>query len=191
MSWSPGLQPMNRRDYLRLGVTAVAGGTFSNLLRLRQKAAEGNAVAKQKTSCILIWMDGGPSHFETFDPKPEADAEVRGEFSAIATKTPGMFFSQYMQRLAAISDKLCIVRSICHNQNNHGAGNHYMTDRLAHADSGCLRGVCQFSSQSGVGHCARTNDPAWVARVFFDAQHVSLGRFQFSGAALCAVRRGR
>ena len=122
---SPLFHRVNRRDYLRLGVSALAGGGLANLLRLRAEASEGG-VAPRQTSCILIWMDGGPSHFETFDPKPEAAAEIRGEFQAIATKTPGMLFSQHMQKLAAISDKLCVVRSICHNQNNHGAGNHYM-----------------------------------------------------------------
>ncbi len=71
-------------------------------------------------------MDGGPSHYETFDPKPDAPKEVRGEFSPIATAVPGVSFSEPMKRLAAIADKLAIVRSICHNQGNHGAGNHYM-----------------------------------------------------------------
>ena len=71
-------------------------------------------------------MDGGPTHYETFDPKPEAPKEIRGEFTPIKTRTPGVFFSQHMTRLAAMSDKLAIVRSIQHNQGNHGAGNHYM-----------------------------------------------------------------
>ncbi|MFM8218757.1 MAG: DUF1501 domain-containing protein, partial [Planctomycetaceae bacterium] len=78
------------------------------------------------TGCILIWLDGGPSHIEMFDPKPTAPAEIRGEYTPIATKVPGMTFSENMERLAAISDKFTIVRSVCHNQNNHGAGNHYM-----------------------------------------------------------------
>jgi hypothetical protein len=78
------------------------------------------------TRCILIWMDGGPSHFETFDPKPDAPLEIRGQMNSIATKIPGVRFCETVPRLAAISDKLCIVRSICHNQANHGAGNHYM-----------------------------------------------------------------
>src|SRR4029077_8313269 len=70
--------------------------------------------------------DGGPSHFETFDPKPDAPAEIRGEFHPIKTKIPGVYFSENMVRLAAISDKLTIIRSVRHDQNNHGAGNHYM-----------------------------------------------------------------
>lgn len=114
---------MKRRDCLKLGLGALVGGGFVNALRGRGVAGDSST---PKTSCILIWLDGGPSHFETFDPKPDAPAEIRGEFQPIETKVPGLFFSENMKRLAAISDKLSIVRSVCHNQNNHGAGNHYM-----------------------------------------------------------------
>ncbi|HTI50275.1 MAG TPA: DUF1501 domain-containing protein [Planctomycetaceae bacterium] len=114
---------MQRRDCLKLGLGALLGGGFVDALRLR---ASANESSKAKTSCILIWLDGGPSHFETFDPKPDAPAEIRGEFDGIQTKIPGVLFSENMTRLAAISDKLAILRSVCHNQNNHGAGNHYM-----------------------------------------------------------------
>ena len=114
---------IKRRDCLKLGLGALLGGGFVDNLRVR--AVAGNKSAR-KTSCILIWLDGGPSHFETFDPKPDAPAEIRGEYKAISTKVPGTFFSENMTRLAAISDKLTIVRSVRHNQNNHGAGNHYM-----------------------------------------------------------------
>ena len=115
---------ITRRDCLTLGLGALLGGGFVDALRLR---ASAGTTSPRKTSCILIWLDGGPSHFETFDPKPDAPVEIRGEFNAISTKVPGTFFSENMQRLAAISDKLTIVRSVRHNQNNHGAGNHYMT----------------------------------------------------------------
>ena len=115
---------MKRRDCLKLGLGALLGGGFVDALRWR---ASAESTLPRKMSCILIWLDGGPSHFETFDPKPDAPAEIRGEFGAIPTQVPGTFFSENMQRLAAISDKLTIVRSVRHNQNNHGAGNHYMT----------------------------------------------------------------
>ncbi|MDZ4684463.1 MAG: DUF1501 domain-containing protein [Planctomycetaceae bacterium] len=114
---------LTRRDGLKLGLGGLLGGSFVEALRLRSLAGEP---AAPKTSCILVWLDGGPSHIETFDPKPLAPAEIRGEFEPIATKIPGMQFSENMVRLAAISDKLTIVRSIRHDQNNHGAGNHYM-----------------------------------------------------------------
>src|SRR5690606_22117499 len=100
------------------------GGGFVDLLRLRAEAAAPGQ--PRATSCILVWMDGGPSHYETFDPKPLAPAEIRGQFGTIDTKIPGVQFSQHMKRLAGIADKIAIVRSIRHNQGNHGAGNHYM-----------------------------------------------------------------
>jgi Protein of unknown function (DUF1501) len=115
---------LRRRDCLKLGLGSLLGGGFVDSLRARGNAEDQSA---RKTSCILIWLDGGPSHFETFDPKPNAPAEIRGEFQAIQTRTPGLFFSENMSKLASISDKLTIVRSVRHDQNNHGAGNHYMT----------------------------------------------------------------
>lgn len=118
-------QGISRRHCLQLGLGAALGSGFVDLLKLRAEAASSEG-QKRKTSCILIWQDGGPSHYETFDPKPNAPKEIRGQFSTIDTKIPGVQFSQHMQRLAAIADKLAVVRSIRHNQGNHGAGNHYM-----------------------------------------------------------------
>ena len=71
-------------------------------------------------------MDGGPTHLETFDLKPEAPLEIRGEFRPIETNVPGMRICEYMPKLAKIADKYSIIRSVQHNQGNHGAGNHYM-----------------------------------------------------------------
>jgi uncharacterized protein (DUF1501 family) len=115
---------MTRRDCLQLGLGALAGAGLADLLRMRARAAAPEA--RRPASCILIWMDGGPTHFETFDPKPDAPAEIRGDFKPLATRIPGVNFSQHMPRLAGMADKIAIIRSVCHNQGNHGAGNHYM-----------------------------------------------------------------
>ncbi len=120
---------ITRRDGLKLGLCGLIGGGLAGALRATQaRASETDAspIKKQADACILIWMDGGPSHYETFDPKPDAPLEIRGKFGPIATQTPGIFFSEPMKRLAAISNDLAIVRSIRHDQGNHGAGNHYM-----------------------------------------------------------------
>jgi hypothetical protein len=117
---------VSRRDCLQLGLSALLGTGLVDTLRLRGQAGDPQANRGRPTSCILIWMDGGPTHFETFDPKPEAPSEIRGEFEPIAAMTPGVFFSKHMRQLAAMSDKLAVVRSICHNDPNHGGGNHYM-----------------------------------------------------------------
>ena len=118
---------IRRRDCLRLGLSGVLGAGMVDLLRLRSDAAIPSANGSPPaTRCILIWMDGGPTHYETFDPKPEAPSEIRGQYHPISTSVPGIQFSEKMERLAGIADRLAIVRSIRHNQGNHGAGNHYM-----------------------------------------------------------------
>ena len=100
---------VTRRDCLQLGLTTLLGGGLATAMR----ASSGtNKIAPKAKSCILIWMDGGPTHYETFDPKPDAPSENRGDFKAISTKTNGMMISEHMKRLAAISDKLAIVREI-------------------------------------------------------------------------------
>ena len=114
---------VTRRDCLQLGLGGLLGAGLVDMLRLRSQAALAN---RRETSCILVWLDGGPSHYETFDPKPMAPAEIRGEFQPIATKIPGVHFSEHLTRLAGMADKFAVVRSIQHNQGNHGAGNHYM-----------------------------------------------------------------
>src|SRR5687767_10460827 len=115
---------VSRRDCLQLGLTTLLGGGLATALRVR--AASGSAPAAQAKSCILVWMDGGPTHYETFDPKPDAPAEVRGEFKPIPTTVAGAHFSEHMKRLAGMAGKLAVVRSIRHDQGNHGAGNHYL-----------------------------------------------------------------
>ncbi|MFO0877499.1 MAG: DUF1501 domain-containing protein [Gemmataceae bacterium] len=120
-----GDQP-SRRDCLTLGLGALLGGGLAGALRLRAASTDATQTPPVARSCILIWMDGGPTHYETFDPKPDAPREFRGEFGVVKTRTPGMLFSEHLPRLAAISPRLAVVRSIRHDQGNHGAGNHYM-----------------------------------------------------------------
>jgi hypothetical protein len=118
---------LTRRDCLQLGLGVLFGGGLAHALRLRALAAESPPVPTPAArSCILIWLDGGPTHYETFDPKPDAPAEIRGQFKPIDTKVPGIRFDEHLKRLAAIADKLAVVRSVRHDQGNHGAGNHYM-----------------------------------------------------------------
>ncbi len=118
---------VSRRDTLQLGLGALLGGGLLTALRARGLAAEAvNKPAAKAKSCILVWMDGGPTHFETFDPKPDAPEEYRGEFKAIPTAVPGVRYSEHMTKLAKGLNKYAMIRSIRHEQGNHGAGNHYM-----------------------------------------------------------------
>lgn len=127
MSARRNCEGITRRDCLKLGLGTILGGGLAHALQLRAQAGfTGPSSSNRNTSCIFVWLDGGPSHYETFDPKPDAPKEIRGEFASIPTKIPGVHYSQHMQQLAAIADKTSLVRSIRHNQGNHGAGNHYM-----------------------------------------------------------------
>ena len=116
----------SRRDFLQLGLRGMLGYGLCDLMRLRAAAAVPGSAANPPVNCIMIWLDGGPSHFETFDPKPDAPAEIRGVFPTVATSVPGVHFSAPVSRLAGIFDKFTVVRSICHKDPNHGGGNHYM-----------------------------------------------------------------
>ncbi len=129
---------MPRRDFIQLGMGGLLGAGFGDLLRLEAAAASAaksgpskatppGVVAGQKpVNCILIWLDGGPSHYESFDPKPGAPSDIRGSFQDIATSVPGIRFSEAVPELAKVADKTTVIRSVCHKDPNHGGGNHYL-----------------------------------------------------------------
>ena len=118
---------MRRRDFLQLGLRGALGLGLVDLLRLRSAAAEAaGKPSSDQVNCILVWLDGGPSHYETFDPKPDAPSDIRGEYNPIKTKIPGVYFAEVAPRLAAVADKLTVIRSVCHKDPNHGGGNHYL-----------------------------------------------------------------
>lgn len=103
----------------------MLGLGLCDLLRARASASPASPAGKN-VNCIMIWMDGGPSHYETFDPKPEAPPEVRGTFGTVSTSVPGVRFCETIPQLAKSFDKYTVIRSICHKDPNHGGGNHYM-----------------------------------------------------------------
>src|SRR5262245_43748621 len=87
---------LSRRSFLRVGGLASLGLTLPAFLRMKAQtaAAAGKPIAGKSISCILMWMQGGPSHHETMDPKPEAPAEIRGEFGTIPTTHAGIRFGE-------------------------------------------------------------------------------------------------
>lgn len=117
-----------RRDLIRMGGLSALGIGLGDLFRMqRLAAAEINAqpIAKAK-SCILIWLDGGPSHLETFDPKPDAPQEVRGPLETIASNVAGIRVNECLKQTASIMDKLAIVRSMTSPLGEHNFGSHYL-----------------------------------------------------------------
>ena len=115
-------QGMSRRTAIKAGLLGLGGLTTADLLRLQ---AEGGA-AKNGKSVILIWLDGGPSQLETYDPKPDAPAEYRGPFDAISTNVPGIQLSATLPLHAQHAEKMVFVRSLHHGTGDHFAGAHWM-----------------------------------------------------------------
>jgi Protein of unknown function (DUF1501) len=113
---------MTRRQFVRVGALSALGLGLPDLLRLEA----ASPAERRPVSCILLWMNGGPSHLDTFDPKPDAPAEVRGEFGTVPTRTPGVRFSEHLPRLARVSDRFSLLRSVTSNDNGHETATHYV-----------------------------------------------------------------
>jgi hypothetical protein len=114
----------DRRTFLRVGALALGGLALPGLLKLRAAGAQSPAGAKK--SVILIWQAGGPSHLDTYDLKPGAPAEVRGEFRPIDTSVPGIRVGEHLPLQAKVFDKLAVVRSAYHTNAGHGMGSQWM-----------------------------------------------------------------
>ncbi len=115
-----------RRSFLRAGFLGLGGFSLPDILRL-QSASAGSGANESETdgrAVIFVELAGGPSQFETYDPKPHAPIEYRGEFGAISTNVPGVMFSEMMPEQARLMDKLSIVRSVHHTSNSHDPSSH-------------------------------------------------------------------
>jgi uncharacterized protein (DUF1501 family) len=133
----------SRREFLHAGALSMLGLTLPGFLRAREAAsAPGGDV-----NCIMLFLLGGPSHIDTWDPKPDAPAEVRGPFKPIATKAPGIQITEIFPRLAQNVDKVSLIRSVYHTATAvHDTGHQMMqTGRLfsggvEHPHIGCTLG---------------------------------------------------
>jgi hypothetical protein len=115
---------LRRRDFLHLGAVSAMGLSLADLFRFSANASTSTP-AKSK-SCILIWLDGGPSHLETFDLKPDAPIEVRGEFKEIPTAVPGIRICEHLPQTAQVMGEVALIRSLTHELGNHDTGSHYL-----------------------------------------------------------------
>lgn len=111
----------DRRSFLKAGLLGSTGLSLAQLLRHEARAAEATAAARQP-SVIILWMRGGPSHLDMWDPKPEAPVEYRGEFGVQPSKVPGILLSDLLPMSGRIMDKWSIVRSLHHNDAGHSSG---------------------------------------------------------------------
>jgi len=113
-----------RRDFLRLGTAGLMGFGLSDLLRLQATAAPGSS--PKAKSVIMLWLAGGPATIDMWDPKPEAPAEIRGEFKPIDTSLSGLQISEHLPLMAKVMHQCTVVRSLYHTIPSHDPGTVYM-----------------------------------------------------------------
>lgn len=123
--------PLSRREVLRAGSLGLLGLGLPGLLQGQALAAPATGPAHgpkfgKAKACILLFMWGGPAHQDTWDMKPDAPAEIRGQFKPIATRTPGVQICEHFPQLAQRMDKLCLVRSMTHTNTDHTLSTSYL-----------------------------------------------------------------
>lgn len=120
--------PQTRRHFLKIGSLALGGVGLGGLLPLKVRAE--TTASEPDTSVILIWLPGGPPHMETYDMKPDAPSEYRGDFRPMRTVVPGLDICEHLPMHARIADRYAIIRSIAHNFADHGGGHkRFLTGR--------------------------------------------------------------
>ena len=117
---SPPCSGPARRSFLRFGLAGLAGLSLPGLLRLR--AGDGTQRSRPDTALLVVWLHGGASHLETYDPKPDAPAEYRGPYGAIPTTVPGMRVSELLPDHARVAHRFTLLRSLAHTGPCHDSG---------------------------------------------------------------------
>lgn len=113
----------SRRDFLKVGSLGFLGLTLPDVLRLQ---ADQGASSRKDNSCIFIWLAGGPSHIDMWDPKPEAPPEIRGSFASVSTNITGIQISEHLSRSAQVMDRFAILRSVTSPEGSHERASRYL-----------------------------------------------------------------
>jgi hypothetical protein len=156
---------INRRSFLQLGVAGMGALSLPQLLRAQESSVQAG-LPRKNTSVILLWLDGGPGHMDTYDMKPEAPAEYRGIWSPIKTNVPGMEVTELFPLQAKIADKFSVVRSLHHGTGDHFTAAHWLlTGRGAGVGGAATAGKFPFfgSIASQVLGPRQSGIPAGVA----------------------------
>lgn len=115
----------NRREFLKVGALGLGALSLPSLLQARAAAASLGEQVKD-TAVVWLWLGGGPTHVETFDPKMTAPSEYRSVTGETATNIPGVTLGGTLPKIAAVADKMAFVRSFAHTNSGHGGGTHYV-----------------------------------------------------------------
>jgi hypothetical protein len=116
----------SRRDFLKVGALGLGGLALPDLLRARAAAAATSGQPSRNTSVVWLWLGGGPTHVETFDPKMTAPQEFRSTVGSVPTNVTGIEIGGVFPEMAKVADKMAFVRSFAHNNSGHGGGTHWV-----------------------------------------------------------------
>jgi len=175
-----GLMLLGRRSMLKAGLAGMAGLSVPRLLRFHSQALAAGQTAKRRKSVILLWMAGGPSHIDMLDVKPDAPSEIRGPFSSIQTRLPGVRLCEHLPKMAAMLDKLTIIRSVDALGSNHQPNTVLQTGNRAAAPRINREGDKYPAIASVVSRFRGPNDPGmppYVALNVRDKTHFAWGGF--------------
>jgi len=156
ISWSGTEQP-DRRTVLRIGGLGLFGLALPHLLCGRARAAARQSRPRsfgQAKSCVLIFLKGGPSQIDTFDMKPAAPLEIRGQFRPIATSVPGIQVCEHLPFLAQQAQRFTVLRSLCHQDNNHASAAYEMSTGHVYPRSVNLSGIGTREDHPHIGAAA-------------------------------------
>jgi hypothetical protein len=121
---------LTRREWLRVGGLGAFGLSLPALLAARPATAAGNG--GRAKACIVLFHLGGPPQHETWDPKPDAPAEIRGDLKPIASNVPGLQVGELMPRVARMMDKICVLRAVSTDDNAHSSSGYWMLTGVPH-----------------------------------------------------------
>ncbi|MFT5470390.1 MAG: hypothetical protein ACI8UO_005518 [Verrucomicrobiales bacterium] len=186
---------LSRRQLLEIGGSGLLGLSLPGLLAANEASGGAEPFLNGRAkSVIFLFLFGGPSQLETFDLKPEAPSDIRGPFTSIRSKTPGLIMGEHLGNLAKISDKFAVVRTMTHDFNDHSGAAHYLqTGRRWHIPVGggfsatpkdwpSMGSVVEYLSQNGPGGLeselpAYAALPNWLGRLQDKGQYRRPGQY--------------
>ncbi len=174
-----GLLVLSRRNLLKASLAGIAGLSLPGLLRGRAQAAEAGKSMSGSKSVILLWMTGGPSHIDTWDPKPDRPLENRGPFHVIPTRLPGTFICEHLPKQAAMLDQFTLIRSVDARHSNHEPNMVFQTGNVEAAPRVNRKGRLYPAIGSVVAKWRGPNHPAMPAYVAFmkSRSHLAFGGY--------------
>lgn len=172
-----GLVVCDRRGMLKASLAGLAGLSAADALRVQNVHAHAASQSRSRKSVILLWMAGGPSHIDMWDPKPDRPLENRGPFGVISTKVPGVFICEHMPKQAAMMDKLTIIRSVDAKGSNHEPNKVFQTGIRAAAPRVNPEGDMYPAIASIVAKHRGANEPGMPPNVAFmtSKSHLAFG----------------